>query len=267
MKVGFIGTGNMGGAIIKGYLKANEGGHDNILAVSKSKDKLEAFTDSLGIKSRDSIGQLVADSDIIVIAVKPNIFEEVLPEISDFYNGNKILVSIAAGISISFIESYMKKKPVKIARAMPNTPAMVNEGMTALCKNSNITEEEFQDVIKIFASVGKVQVVEEDLIDVVIGVSGSSPAYTYMFIEALIDSAVKNGMDKEQARIFAAQAVLGSAKMVLETGIDPVTLRENVCSKGGTTIEAVNVLLNNGFADDVSEAFNAAVRNSKLLTK
>lgn len=267
MKIGFIGTGNMGTAIIKGYLTANPEEKQNVFAYDKDADKLKALSDSAGITGCDSLEELMAISDIVVLAVKPNIYDAVIPEIKLFYRSEQVLVSIAAGISMGYIEKLMQKDGVKIVRIMPNTPAMVNEGMSALCRNGHVTDAEFEPVLKLFRSVGRAEVVSEEMIDTVIGVSGSSPAYTYMYIEALMDAAVANGMDREQAKIFAGQAVLGAAKMVLETGVDPVTLRENVCSPGGTTIESVKALQNNGFHDNVVEAFNAAVEKSKVLTK
>jgi len=267
MKIGFIGTGNMGMAIIKGYLSVHPGEKKNIFAFDKDADKLRVLSDALGIIGCSSMDQLMEQSNVIVLAVKPNIFDAVIPEISRLYRTGQVLVSIAAGISMGYIEKLMQKDDVKLVRVMPNTPAMVNEGMSALCRNQFITDVEFEPVLELFHSIGRAEVIGEELIDTVIGVSGSSPAYTYMYIEALIDAAVSNGMDKEQAKIFAGQAVLGAAKMVLETGIDPVTLRVNVCSPGGTTIEAVNALLNNGFQDNVAEAFQAAVNKSKAMTK
>lgn len=267
MKIGFIGTGNMGVAIIKGFLSNDKSDSENIYAFDRDIDKLSELTKELGIKPCRNIGELVEVSDIIVIAVKPNIYELVLPEIDAAYKSDKILISIAAGISIGYIEKHISIDKAKIVRVMPNTPAMVNESMTAVCRNNNLTDSEFDAVFHIFTSIGKAEIVDEQLIDTVIGVSGSSPAYTYMFIEALIDSAVTNGMKKEQATIFAAQSVLGAAKMVLETGINPVILRENVCSPGGTTIEAVKVLQRNGFHDNVIEAVKAAVDKSKIMTK
>ena len=267
MRIGFIGTGNMGTAIIKGYLAAHKEEKENLYAFDKDADKLKVFSDELGIFGCDSIENLVESSDAIVLAIKPQIFDAVLPEISKYFKTGQVLVSIAAGISIGYIEKLMKKDRMKIVRVMPNTPAMVNEGMSALCRNQFISDKEFEPIVELFRSIGKAEVVEESMIDTVIGVSGSSPAYTYMYIEALIDAAVANGMNREQATVFAGQAVLGAAKMILETGIDPVTLRENVCSPGGTTIEAVNALLNNGFHDNVVESFNAAVNKSKVMTK
>jgi len=267
MKIGFVGTGNMGTAIIKGYLAAHQDEKKKIGAFDKDADKLKALADDFGINGYGSLDKLMEQSDVIVLAVKPNIFETVIPEISALYKAGQVLVSIAAGISMDYIEKLMQKDGVKIVRVMPNTPAMVNEGMSALCRNQFISDAEFEPVVELFRSVGRAEVVEEELIDTVIGVSGSSPAYTYMYIEALINAAVANGMDKKQAKIFAGQSVLGAAKMVLETGIDPVTLRENVCSPGGTTIEAVKTLQNNGFYDNIAEAFNAAVNKSKEMTK
>lgn len=267
MKLGFVGTGNMGTAIIKGYLAAHQDEKQEICAYDKDADKLKTLTDDLGINGCDSLDKLMEQSDVIILAVKPNIFDVVLPEISSYYKAGQVLVSIAAGISMDYIEKLMQKDGVKIVRVMPNTPAMVNEGMSALCRNQFLTDAEFEPVVELFRSIGRAEIVSEELIHTVIGVSGSSPAYTYMYIEALMDAAVEGGMDKEQAKIFAAQSVLGAAKMVLETGIDPVTLRENVCSPGGTTIEAVKVLQNNGFHDKVAEAFHAAANKSKVMTK
>lgn len=267
MKIGFLGTGNMGTAIIKGYLSANPEAARNLFAYDKDSEKLKALTESLGITGCDSMDQLMEQCDVIVLAIKPNIFDTVVPEIGTSYRQGQVLVSIAAGISMDYLEKLVQKDCVKLVRVMPNTPAMVNEGMSALCRNQFITDEEFEPVLELFRSIGRVEVIEEELMHTVIGVSGSSPAYAYMFIEALINAAVSNGMEKEQAKVFASQAVLGAAKMVLETGIDPVTLRINVCSPGGTTIEAVNALQNNGFQDNVAEAFQAAVKKSKLMTK
>jgi len=267
MRIGFIGTGNMGAAIIKGYLAVHQGEEKNFSAYDKDTDKLNALTGELGITGCGSLEKLMERSDVIVFALKPNIFDVVIPEVSSFYKPGQVLVTIAAGVSMGYIEKLMQKDGVKVIRVMPNTPAMVNLGMSALCKNQSVTDAEFELVMELFRSVGKTEMIEEDLMNLVTGLGGSSPAYTYMYIEALIDAAVGFGMDKAQAKIFAAQSVLGAAKMVLETGIDPVTLRENVCSPGGTTIEGVKALQSNGFHDNVVEAVNAAVNKAKLMTK
>lgn len=267
MRIGFIGTGNMGTAIIKGYLSARQNESKNIFAFDQDADKLKSLSNDLGIIACGGVDQLMEHTDVVVLAVKPNNFETMIPQISSFYKAGQVLVTIAAGISMGYIEKMIGKDSVKIIRVMPNTPAMVNEGMSALCRNRFVADVEFEQVVELFRSVGKAEVIDEELIDTVIGVSGSSPAYTYMYIEALMDAAEANGMNRDQAKIFAGQAVLGAARMVLETGIDPVTLRENVCSPGGTTIEAVQVLQKNGFHGNITDAFHAAVEKSKAMTK
>jgi pyrroline-5-carboxylate reductase len=173
---------------------------------------------------------------------------------------------MAAGISIAYIEGFLGAGR-KIVRIMPNTPAMVGESMTAVSRNANLGPEEFEGVMGIFRTIGMAAEVDESLMDAVVGVSGSSPAYVYMFIDALAKGAARRGMDELSARIFAAQATLGAAKMVIETGIDPATLRQNVCSPGGTTIEAVETLQKNGFEDIVIKALDAAAEKSQKLSK
>ncbi|HWQ79922.1 MAG TPA: pyrroline-5-carboxylate reductase [Anaerovoracaceae bacterium] len=267
MKFGFLGTGNMGGAIIRGYLAAHPEEKKNVFTYDADADKLKALADELGVAGCGSMEELALRSDAIILAIKPFIFDTVVPELTAFYRTGQVLVSIAAGISMGYIEKLAGKDGVKVVRVMPNTPAMVNAGMSALSRNRFIADEEFEPVLELFRSVGRAEVIPETLMDTVIGVSGSCPAYTYMFIEALVDAAEAGGMDREQAKTFAGQTVLGAAKMVLETGVDLVTLRKNVSSPGGTTIEAVNALQNNGFHDNIVEAFNAAVNKSKLITK
>lgn len=266
MKIGFIGVGNMGGAILKGYLRNGKINPENIFVCDPDEKKTSQLEKELKIITCTDIGEITDQSDVIIVGVKPNGFEEVLPKISAHYTKDKIIVSMAAGISIRFMEGFFEKE-VKIIRIMPNTAAMVNEAMVAVCRNTRVSDEEFKQVFEIFKSIGKAEEIPEELIHCVIGVSGSSPAYTYMYIDALAEAAVKNGMTKEKAIFFAAQSVLGAAKMVLETGIDPVQLRVNVCSPGGTTIEAVNKLKENGFERAVEEGFQAAVDKSKAMVK
>lgn len=268
MKIGFIGIGNMGSAIMKGYLAAHNDEKDNIHAYDKDEVKREKLCRDLGINECSSLEKLMKQSDAIILAVKPQNFETVLTEARSYYQPHQVLVTIAAGISMGYIERMIQKQEgVKIVRVMPNTPALVNAGMSALCKNHFISDAEFEPIVELFRTIGRAEVVDETMMDNIIGISGSSPAYTYMLIEALIDAAAANGMGRDQAVIFAGQAVLGAAKMVLETGIDPAVLRENVCSPGGTTIEAVKALQNNGFHDNIVEAYQAAVKKSKVMTK
>ena len=266
MKIGFIGVGNMGGAILKGLTEKDGHIKKDVLAFDTDSGKLKEKAEAYGVACCGSVEELVGKSDTIILGVKPNSFEEVMPQIAKAYHCNKTLISMAAGVSISFIEKYLGAG-AKIIRIMPNTPAMVGEAMTAVSGNKNITAAGMKQALAIFESIGKAAEVPEELIHCVIGVSGSSPAYTYMYIDALAKSAVKNGMERGQALTFAAQSVLGAAKMVLETGTDPEQLRINVCSPGGTTIEAVETLWEKGFEEVVAAGFQAAVEKSKVMTK
>lgn len=266
MKLGFIGAGNMGGAILRGYLASGKIQPEDVFVCGRDIEKLEKLCAELGVKASYNITDLVDACDVIMLGVKPNMFPDIMPQVAQKYTNDKILISMAAGVTIESISNYVGKE-AKIVRVMPNTPARVNEAMTSVSRNGNVENDQFAPVFDIFKSIGKAEEVEENLIHCVIGVSGSSPAYTYMYIEALAEAAAKNGMDKNQAIVFAAQSVLGAAKMVLETGIDPVQLRINVCSPGGTTIEAVKTLQENGFAQLVQSGFQAAVDKSKLMSE
>ena len=279
MKIGFIGTGNMGGAILKSYAGSAAAAGNEILLHNRTTEHNEAMASAIRdsypetgtaggrIRICNDNRQLEEESDIIIIGVKPKDVPGVLREISPT---QKIIISMAAGVSISSMEEVLEKASgkgsAKIIRIMPNTPALVGEGMTSMSRNDNVSDEDFAKAKAIFDAIGISEEIPEDMIDCVIGVSGSSPAYTYMYIDALTQAAVHNGMDKEEARIFAAQAVLGAAKMVLESRESIEQLRINVCSPGGTTIEAVDKLFANGFMDDVKEGFQAAVDKSKEMT-
>ncbi|MDO4860056.1 MAG: pyrroline-5-carboxylate reductase [Bacillota bacterium] len=266
MKIGFIGAGNMGGAILRGYVPYAEKAGDELSVYVPTEEKLNSICKETGAAKCSGIDDLVRSNDVIIIGVKPNMFEEVLPQVAGAYNTDKVVVSMAAGVTIEFIEGYLGKD-AKIVRIMPNTPAQVRAAMIAVCRNANVDDATFEDVKVIFDSIGKAEEVDEDLIHCVIGVSGSSPAYTFMYIDALMEAAVKNGMDRKKARVFAAQSVLGAAKMVLNTDIDPKQLCINVCSPGGTTIEAVESLKADGFEESIEKAFQAAVDKSKDMSK
>jgi pyrroline-5-carboxylate reductase len=266
MNIGFLGTGNMGGAIISGYAGQAGKNGDILLAYDLNTDKLTALASKTGLLPCESQEDLINRSDVVVLGLKPNLFDAVLPQIAPFVLEGKVIVTMAAGISIGFIESHLGSD-TPIIRIMPNTPAMVNQGMTSVSRNANVDDATFQRIFAMFTAIGRAEEVPEELIHCVIGVSGSSPAYTYMYIDALANEAVKNGMDYNQAVIFAAQSVLGAATMVLETGETPEQLRINVCSPGGTTIEAVRVLQANGFEENVAQGFRAAVAKSKEMSK
>lgn len=261
-KIGFIGIGNMGGAILSGYAQSGKVGDNQLMAFDMNAELCTRTGEKIPQLSFCENGrQLCEKSDIVILGVKPQVIETVLEEIAPAYAKGKTVISMAAGVSIDLVERYLGKDAAVI-RIMPNTPAKVGEAMVAICRNGNVDEEVFALAVSMFSGIGRAEVVEESLIDCVIGVSGSSPAYTYMYIEALIDAAVKNGMDEEKARVFAAQSVLGAAKMVLESLESVEQLRINVCSPNGTTIEAVNKLFENGFMENVKEGFQAAVDRS-----
>lgn len=264
--IGFIGAGNMGGAIIGGICTSNLVPASQIIASDYSAAALERLQTAYGIQTTPSNEETASKSDILFLAVKPNKFTEVLPSIVSSIKKDCLIVSIAAGQSIASIEALLSSDK-KIVRTMPNTPALVGEGMGALCANPNVSNEELLLVKQIFECFGKAEIVTEDMIDAVIGISGSSPAYVYMFIEAMADAAVADGMPRAMAYKFAAQSVLGSAKMVLETGKHPGELKDMVCSPGGTTIEAVASLETHGFRNAVITAQRACVQKSKDMTK
>lgn len=259
--IGFIGAGNMGSAMIGGILNASLVTTGQVIASAHSKETLDAIHSRFSIETTLSNETVAERSDILFLAVKPNKFDEVIPQIAPHVKSSCIIISIAAGKTIAAIEKAFGKE-IKLVRAMPNTPALVGEAMSALCVNAHVTEAELSEVQAIFNSFGKAEVVPESLIDAVVGVSGSSPAYVYLFIEAMADAAVADGMPRAQAYKFAAQSVYGAAKMVLETGRHPGELKDAVCSPGGTTIEAVAALERGGLRDTVITAQRACSKKS-----
>ena len=267
MKTGFIGIGNMGGAILSGYAASENSADVTLMAYDRNEEVCSITKKSIDrLIICDSGRDLCSRADIVILGVKPQIIETVLEEIAPAYDSSSVVISMAAGVRISLLEKYLGSD-AGIVRIMPNLPAKVGEGMISVSRNANVSDEDFLKVMEIFNSVGRAEEVDEALIDCVIGVSGSSPAYTYMYIEALTEAAVDNGMDAQKARVFAAQAVLGAAKLVLESSESLEQLRINVCSPNGTTIEAVNTLFENGFMDNVKEGFQAAVDRSIEMGK
>ena len=262
MKVGFIGSGNMGGAMMRGILASGKCTEDGIMASDAMAGVLTAVEADLGIMTSMDNKIVASFADVIFLAVKPQYYQEVIAQIRNLDLQEKIIVTIAPGKTLKWLEEEFEK-PVKIIRTMPNTPAMVGEGMMGMCPNANVSKDDLSLVQDICSGFGKTEIVGENLMDVVTAVSGSSPAYVFMFIEAMADAAVADGMPRDKAYRFAAQAVLGSAKMVLETGKHPGELKDMVCSPGGTTIEAVRVLEEKGMRSAVFEAVKACVGKSK----
>ncbi len=264
--IGFIGSGNMANAMVGGIINANLVPSINVVCSDHSMAKLEDMHKRYGITTASNNSEVANKSDILILSVKPQFYPEVIDEIKDQVKENTIVVSIAAGQKIETINKLFGKE-IKIVRAMPNTPALVAEGMTALSPCPMVLPEELDLICNIFNSFGKCEVVSEKLMDVVTGLSGSSPAFIFMVIEAMADGAVLEGMPRDKAYKFAAQTVLGSAKMVLETGKHPAELKDMVCSPGGTTIEGVSVLEENGLRASMINAVRTATKKSKDLSK
>lgn len=262
--IGFIGAGNMGSAMIGGILNSSLVTTSQLIVSDPSTAVLDKIKSSFSIDVTTSNERVAERSDVLFLAIKPDKFSEVIPQISQVLKSDCIVVSIAAGKTISAIESAFGKK-VKLVRAMPNTPALVCEAMSALSPNSFVTAEELTQIQEIFHCFGKSEVVPESMMDAVVGVSGSSPAYVYLFIEAMADAAVADGMPRAQAYKFAAQSVYGAAKMVLETGQHPGFLKDMVCSPAGTTIDAVSELEKHGFRGTVIRAQRACTKKSREM--
>lgn len=262
MILGFIGCGNMATAIMNGIIKNGIASPENIIGSDLSEVSRKKAEDTLGISVVTDNKEVAKKADVLFLSVKPQFYETVINEIKEVVNLNQLIITIAPGKTLGWLSEQFGKT-LKIVRCMPNTPALVGEGITAACPNGQVTKEDFEQVKAILESFGKCQVVEEHLMDVVTSVSGSSPAYVFMFIEAMADAAVADGMPRAQAYEFAAQAVLGSAKMVLETGMHPAELKDMVCSPGGTTIEAVRVLEEKGMRSAVFEAMKACTKKSR----
>ncbi|MEG0895068.1 MAG: pyrroline-5-carboxylate reductase [Oscillospiraceae bacterium] len=260
-KLGFIGSGNMGSAMIGGILSSKTLTADDMYVSDLFEPSLEKVSKQFGVNTSTDNKYVAKQCNIIILSVKPKLYKTVIADIKDAIADDAIVVTIAPGQTIDMVTK-MFGKEMKIVRTMPNTPAMVLEGMTAMCHNSLVSKEEFEFIKSIFESFGKVYEVQESLMNTVTGVSGSGPAYVYMFIEAMADSAVALGMTRDQAYTFAAQTVLGAAKMVIETGMHPAVLKDMVCSPGGTTIAAVNALEENGMRNAVIKAVAAAANKS-----
>lgn len=263
-KLGFIGCGNMAKAMIGGVIGAKLFAPDEVIASNRSTPALADAAARFGIATTQDNTQVAKESEILVLAVKPQMYADVIAQISPFVAPETIVVSIAPGKTLAWLEDAFGKS-VKLVRTMPNTPAMVNEGMTAACKNAAVNEQELTRVLALLRSFGRAELVEEYMMDAVVAVSGSSPAYVYLFIEAMADAAVMQGLPRAKAYEFAAQAVLGSAKMVLETGKHPGELKDMVCSPRGTTIEAVRVLEEKGLRAGVIDAMTACAEKSKSM--
>ena len=265
-KIGFVGCGNMGKAMLQGIVNSNIIKKENIIVSTKSNESKENIEKIFNVKATLDNKEVVKNSNIIFFAVKPNMYKVVMEEVKEYIDKDDIIISIAAGISIRNIEGFLSENN-KIIRTMPNTPALVGEGMTAICTNKMIEKEELEICESIFKTFGEYEFIEEKDFDAFIALCGSSPAYVFMFIEAMADAGVKLGIPRNKAYKMAEQSILGSAKMALETGIHPGQLKDMVCSPGGTTIEAVIELENQGFRNSIIKAMEKCAEKSKEMQK
>jgi len=261
--IGFIGGGNMAEAIIKGLL-AGAVKPASIMVAEPVAQRREYLVSEYGIKVSDNSLEVARHAQIVLLAIKPQMAQQVLADLEEAITPEKLVISIMAGISTGSIEEALMSN-VRVVRAMPNTPALIQSAATAICTGRKAGTADLNAAREIFSRCGSVAVVPEKLMDAVTGLSGSGPAYVYMFIEALSDAGVKNGLPRDIATELAIQTVVGSAKMLAETGEHPAVMKEKVTSPGGTTIAGLHALENGCFRGVVINAVDAATAKSKEL--
>ncbi len=261
MKIGFIGAGNMASSLLGGMLAAGMMQPCDVIISDKDGAKLKEWEEQR-VRVTQENKQVVLESDIVFFAVKPNILPLVLQEMDA--PAEKIYISIAAGVTLSFLEQQLGADK-KIVRTMPNTPALVRCGMTVVSPNGNLTSEEQTVILNLFESVGDAMILPEKELEIATALHGSSPAYAYIMMDAMADAGVRHGLTKANALKLAAKALEGSARMVLETGVHPEQLKDNVCSPGGTTIAAVNELERTGFRFSLQSAIDACIKKNQEM--
>ena len=254
----------MAGAIIGGMVEKGIYAPQQIMASGKDTVSLENLHNKYGIGITEDNAEIMETSDVVFLSVKPQVLPHVIAEITPMVKENQLFVSIAAGKTIGWIEQEFGKE-IKLVRVMPNTPALVGEGCAGFCANANVSEKEVELVKAIFDSCGTSYQVPEHLMDVVGAVAGSAPAFIFMVMEAMADAAVLGGMPRELAYKMASQTVLGSGKLMLETGKHPGILKDMVCSPGGTTICGVKVLEEAGMRGAIMGALDSCVQKSKKI--
>jgi len=259
MKIGIIGSGNMASALLAGFISSEVVDANEIYLSDTDEFKLTTWKEK-GVNCYKENKSVVESAELVIFAVKPSVLPDVLAEIGKV-NNDKIYLSIAAGFSISKIESFLGTE-AKIVRAMPNTPALVKCGMTVISSNRNVSSNDKSEIKKLLKSVGEVVELEEKFINTATALHGSSPAYVYMLIDAMADSGVKHGLKKDTALLLASKAVEGAAKMVLESDEHIMKLKDNVCSPGGTTIEAVITLEETGFKTSIQKAIDDCIKKA-----
>jgi len=263
-RVGFVGGGNMGEALIRGLLGANLVPADLMAATDVRAERTAQLTKQFGITAHADNTRLVREADVVILAVKPQIMAGVLSEIAGAVTARHLLISIAAGVATSTIRTALGKD-ARIIRVMPNTPALVLQGAAAVAKGKGLGPDDLAVAEEIFGAVGRVVVLDEELMDAVTGLSGSGPAYVAIVVESLADGGVKMGLDRATAMTLATQTVLGTAQLLLETGMHPGSLKDMVSSPGGTTIAGISALEEGGIRATFIRAVERATLRSREL--
>jgi pyrroline-5-carboxylate reductase len=263
-KLGVIGVGNMGTALIRGWLKSGLAKATEIFIADRAAERVQALHREFGLQTADNL-QAAAKSDIVLLAVKPQVLPEVLAELGPQLDASRLVISIAAGIPLSLLADLLPN--ARLMRVMPNTPTLVQAGMAAVARGPRAEAADLELTCQLFDAVGRSVVVEEKLLDAVTGLSGSGPAYVFLFLEALADGGVKMGLPRQTALLLAAQTILGAASLFLETNEHPGSLKDMVTSPGGTTIAGLHALEQGGFRGLVMNAVEAATKRSSTLAQ
>jgi len=263
MKIGFVGAGNMGQTILTGLINSGIS-QNNLVAITKTADSSKKIATDFKVHASNKIED-IKDCDVVFIGVKPQNISEVLPEIKKSLKDNALLISLAVGIKTENLEKSFENK-VKVIRAMPNTPALVGKGVTGLAKGKNATDVDLEIAQKLFSSVGKVVVVDENLIDVVAAASGSGPAYYFYVTEAITQAAIELGLSKEIAEVLVNNTFIGSAYLFENSGETVSELRNKVTSPKGTTLAALENLDQNNFKEIWKQALQAAIKRAQEIS-
>jgi pyrroline-5-carboxylate reductase len=261
--IGFIGAGNMAEAMVRGLLRGGHFAPSQITASGPREERMRELQDSYGIKATTD-NHAPAKAQIVVLSVKPQILSRVLDEVAKSISADALVISIAAGVPVATIQERLARG-ARVVRAMPNTPALVDAGATAIARGEHARDSDLDDAKRIFDAVGLTVTLEESQLDAVTGLSGSGPAYVFLILEALSDAGVKVGLSRRTAQLLAAQTVLGSAKLLLETNEHPGRLKDMVTSPGGTAITGLHTLEEGGIRTTLMNAVEAATRRSKEL--
>ncbi len=263
-RLGFLGAGNMSGALIKGLLHGGVLPPERILASDVKAERLDQLRASHAIHTTTDNHALIRDCDVVVVAVKPQVIDRVLTEVGQDVRRDQLIVSVAAGVPIEALEARLPKES-RVVRAMPNTPATVQAGATAIAGGTHAQHDDLRIARELFEAVGRVVVLDEALLDAVTGLSGSGPAYVMVIIEALADGGVKVGLHRDTALLLAAQTVFGSAKLLLETGEHPGRLKDMVTSPGGTAIAGLHTLESGALRKTLIDAVEVATKRAAQL--